>query len=87
MIMGFNFRRRISIAPGVRLNLSKGGTSWSFGRPGARITFGKRPSATVGIPGSGMSYTQPLEGADRGAPVGRGAVLLALLIVFLFIIL
>ncbi len=56
--MGFKFRRSVKIAPGVRLNISKSGPSVSFGRRGARVTVGKdRITKTVGIPGTGVSYT------------------------------
>ncbi len=61
--MSFRFWRRIRIAPGVTLNLSKSGGSLSFGPRGAKITVGPRGSrATAGIPGSGMFYTVPLTG-------------------------
>ena len=39
--MAWNFRKRIKIAPGVHLNLSKGGISTSVGPKGAKVTFGK----------------------------------------------
>jgi len=58
--MGYlNFRRRIKILPGVTLNLSKSGVSTSVGRRGAKVTLGGShgPRATVGIPGTGLSYT------------------------------
>lgn len=54
--MGFRFRRRIKIAPGI--NLSRSGISTSLGVRGASMTVGKRgTTANVGIPGSGLSYT------------------------------
>ena len=40
--MAWNFRKRIKIAPGIHLNLSKGGISASVGPKGAKITVGKR---------------------------------------------
>ncbi|TPG14720.1 DUF4236 domain-containing protein [Sphingomonas koreensis] len=58
--MGFRFRRSIKIAPGVRLNLSKGGVSTSVGRRGATVNLSKRGTkTTVGLPGTGLSYTTP----------------------------
>ena len=36
--MGFRFQRRIRIAPGLTLNLSKPGGSLSFGPRGAKFT-------------------------------------------------
>ena len=45
--------------PGLRLNLSKSGVSASVGRRGSWLTFGPRGTrATVGIPGTGLSYTE-----------------------------
>jgi hypothetical protein len=59
--MGFRFHRSIRLLPGVRLNLSKSGVSTSVGTRGAWLTFGKRGTrATVGIPGTGISYTETL---------------------------
>ena len=59
--MGFRFWRRIRIAPGVTLNLSKSGGSLSFGPRGAKFTIGPRGKrATVGIPGTGLFYTSTL---------------------------
>ncbi len=55
--MGFRFQKRISILPGVRLNLSKSGASWSVGPRGASVNIGKRGVyGNVGIPGSGMTH-------------------------------
>jgi tetratricopeptide (TPR) repeat protein len=54
------------IAPGVRLNFSKGGISPSFGARGARVTLGRQGlRKTVGIPGTGLFYTEA-GGAQRG---------------------
>lgn len=52
--------------PGVRLSLSKGGVSTSFGTTGARMTLGSdgKVRGTVGIPGSGLSNTEVL-GASK----------------------
>ncbi len=56
--MGFRFSRRIRLLSGLRLNLSKSGVSTSVGGRGAWLTFGKRGTrATVGLPGTGLSYT------------------------------
>lgn len=56
--MGFRFFRRMKIAPGVSVNLSKSGASLSFGPRGAKVTVGPRGvRRTVGIPGTGAYYT------------------------------
>ncbi len=59
--MVFRFWRRIRIAPGVTLNLSKSGGSLSFGPHGAKFTIGPRGKrTTVGIPGTSLFYTTRL---------------------------
>ena len=69
--MGFRFNRRISIFKGLRLNLSKSGPSVSVGGRGAWLTFGKKGTrATVGIPGTGMSWSEKIDSPspDSSAP-------------------
>jgi len=57
--MGFRFRRSFKVAPGLRLNLSKSEMSTSVGRRGLWFTVGPRGTrTTVGIPGTGLSYTE-----------------------------
>ncbi|WP_338324608.1 MULTISPECIES: DUF4236 domain-containing protein [Aeromonas] len=56
--MALKFRKRIKIAPGINLNLSKSGVSTSIGKPGATVNVGKRGiRTTVGIPGTGVSWS------------------------------
>ncbi len=73
--MAFRFWRRIRIAPGVTLNLSRSGVSVSFGPRGAKFTVGPgRSRATVGIPGTGLFYTTTLPGGrSRGGRRTSGA--------------
>jgi hypothetical protein len=56
--MGFRFQRRIRIAPGVRLNLSKSGIGASVGRTGLRVGMDakRKKYFSVGVPGTGLSY-------------------------------
>ncbi len=56
--MGLTYRKRIKIAPGVNLNVSKKGiSSVSIGKRGASLNINKHGSqATFGVPGSGLSY-------------------------------
>jgi Protein of unknown function (DUF4236) len=59
--------RRIKIAPGVTINVSKSGLSTSFGPKGAKVTVGKRGvRRTVGIPGTGVYYTSTSSGRTAG---------------------
>ena len=56
--MGLRLWRRIKIAPGVTLNVSKRGLSTSFGPKGAKVTLGRgQIRKTVGLPGTGLFYT------------------------------
>lgn len=53
--MGLYFRRRIKILPGVHMNISKSGTSWSVGSRGVKVNFGKRGTyVTTGISVTGI---------------------------------
>lgn len=69
--MGFRFQKRITIVPGVRLNISKSGVSTSFGPKGASLNVGKNGvKGTVGIPGSGMSYSKQLVNSKGQSTIG-----------------
>lgn len=59
--MGFRFQKRIRIFKGLMLNLSKSGSSWTVGCPGASVNLrGNKVTGNVGIPGTGLSYRQSL---------------------------
>ena len=76
--MGFRFRRSFRIAPGFRVNASKSGVSQSFGRRGAWFTIGPRGTrSTVGLPGTGLSYT---EESRKGSGAGGIVAMLILLV-------
>lgn len=54
------------IAPGIRINLSKSGLSYSFGGRGATVNVGpKGTRATYGIPGTGLTYSEQLAPAKK----------------------
>ena len=56
--MGFRFFKRMNVLPGVTLNLSKSGGSFSVGPRGARLTMGPQGArVSLGIPGTGLYYT------------------------------
>ena len=65
--MGFRFRKSVKIAPGVRMNFGKKGVGMSFGTKGARVSVNSsgRSRATVGIPGTGLSYSTSLNGKKK----------------------
>lgn len=57
--MAFRFQKRLKIAPGVRLNVSKSGVSTSLGGRGGTVNLSsKGVRTTVGIPGTGMSWSK-----------------------------
>ena len=60
--MSFRFKKSLKILPGIRLNISKNGlNSVTIGKPGASVNISKKgKQATVGIPGTGLSYSQKL---------------------------
>jgi hypothetical protein len=71
--MGFRFRSRVRLLPGVAINLSKSGASLSLGGRGATVNFGPRGTrTTVGIPGTGISYSKTYS-SGRRAPIERAA--------------
>lgn len=58
---GWNYRKRMKIAPGVHLNVSKKGVSTSIGGKGASVTMG--PNGTylnTSVPGTGMYKRQKI---------------------------
>lgn len=68
--MGWRFQRRLKIGGGFSLNLGKRGiSSISAGKRGAHVTIGKHGvRRTVGLPGTGLSYT-----VTSGGRKSRGA--------------
>lgn len=83
--MGFRFQKRIRIFKGLTLNLSKSGSSWTLGRPGASVNLRRgKVTGTVGIPGTGLSYREsvsnPEAQANPGASRGWGRVVLLLVL-------
>jgi len=55
--VGFRFQRRITLFPGVRLNISKSGMSLSIGPRGLSLTISRRGvDLNTGVPGSGLSH-------------------------------
>lgn len=64
--MAWSFRKRIKIAPGVHINLSKSGVSTSIGPKGAKVTMGPKGTYLhTGIPGTGI-YNRQKIGPGQG---------------------
>lgn len=55
--MGFRFQKRISILPGISINLGKRGASVSVGPRGLKTTISSRGvKHSIGLPGTGIRY-------------------------------
>lgn len=62
------FRKSIKITKGVRINFSKSGASLSLGGRGHSVNIGKRGvRSTIGIPGTGISYTTSTKSKRTGS--------------------
>ena len=70
--MGLRYRKSITIFPGVKLNISKSGLSLSVGKKGAHVTAGTsgRKSVSVGLPGTGVSYTKVIGKGSKRRTLG-----------------
>lgn len=67
--MSLRFRKTITLAPGLRLNVGARGVSLSAGPRGASVTLGRNGLfGNVGLPGTGLSYRTRLDGR-RGKAV------------------
>ena len=65
----FRFWRRFKIFPGVYLNISKSGISFSFGPRGLKYTVGRKANRfTAGLSGSGLFYTNYKSRKKRKKP-------------------
>jgi len=69
MLMGLRFRKSIKIAPGVKINLNKNSVSATVGTKGAHYTVNSKgkKTTTVGVPGTGISYTASSGGNAKKA--------------------
>ena len=73
--MGWRWRKRVKVAPGVSINLGPGGVGVSAGVRGSRVSVGPtgRVTQTVGIPGTGIYHQQTVSGGKKtpkGQPAG-----------------
>ena len=65
--MGFRFQKRISILPGININLGKRGASVSVGPRGLKTTISSRGiKHSIGLPGTGIRYETSYGGGSRG---------------------
>ena len=73
--MSWRFRRRVALIPGLRLNLSRSGASLSIGHRGGWLTSGPhgRRRVTVGLPGSGLYWTESIAPGSPGAAISTAS--------------
>ena len=69
------YRKRVTLFPGVRLNISRSGISTTVGVPGASVNLGRRGAyLNTGIPGTGIYDRRRIGGAPkRGGGAARPA--------------
>lgn len=85
----FRFRRSFKIAPGIRWNLGKRSSSISFGGKGFHYTVGgpRGSRTTVGIPGTGLSYTETSGHSSRSPEENTGCTgCLGQIILFILVV-
>lgn len=67
--MGWRYRKRVTLFPGVTLNFSKSGVSTTFGIPGSSVNLNKDGVyLNSGIPGVGIYDRTKLTGFDKDIP-------------------
>ena len=68
----FQFRKRVKLAPGLSLNVSKKGLGLSTGPKGLKTSISAqgRITGSAGIPGSGISYRKTLSGSSNTSSEG-----------------
>jgi hypothetical protein len=73
--MGFRFRKRLSLAPKVRLNIGKRSVGLSLGDEWAGVNVGRSGvRGRLSAPSTGMSYTtDDYDGIDYHDPTPRSA--------------
>jgi hypothetical protein len=61
-----HFRKRITIIPGVKINLSESGFSTTIGPKGLSVNLGKHGAfLNTGIPGTGISHRENIAGRKK----------------------
>lgn len=66
--MGLRYRKSVNLGGKSRINISKSGASFSAGGSGHSINIGKNGvRQTIGIPGTGLSYSKRIGGKSKGS--------------------
>lgn len=72
--MGIRYRKRVKVAPGVYINLSKSGMSTTLGPRGLSVNIGKDGAfLNTGIPGTGFYSREKLAPANVGGSHQNGS--------------
>lgn len=82
--MGFRFKKSIKIAPGVKANIGKKSAGLSFGTKGAHYSVNSsgKEAVSVGVPGTGVSYSSS-RGGNGGKSKGKGGCMLLVIPIIL----
>lgn len=68
--MGWRYRKRVKIAPGIHLNFSKSGISTTIGPRGASINIGPKGTyVNTGIPGTGLYNREKISSSSKNVQV------------------
>ncbi|MBQ9285664.1 MAG: DUF4236 domain-containing protein [Bacteroidaceae bacterium] len=71
--MGWRYRKRIKILPGIHINISKSGISTNVGVKGASVTFGPKGTyVNTGLPGTGLYRRDRLSVSDKKHEYSNG---------------
>ena len=67
--MGLRFRKSISVAKGVKVNINKKSAGVTVGKRGAHYTINTtgKQTASVGLPGTGPSYSKSFGGKKKSS--------------------
>jgi len=70
--MGFRFRKRIKVAPGLTFNFGKRGVSTTIGKLGASVNIGPQGShLNVGLHGTGVSFREKIGGGSQAQSIQK----------------
>jgi hypothetical protein len=86
--MAWRFYRRVRLIPGLRVNLSRSGPSLSIGHRGAWHTVGPHGRrVTLGLPGTGIFYSEHIPPAAAPHAGHRSAFVLVIIAIGLLFVL
>lgn len=84
--MGWSFRKRVKILPGVRLNISKTGVGLTVGTKGVSVSVGKKGTyVNTSIPGTGLYKRQKIGGLVNFVPFVKSHPIFSTLIFILIV--